>query len=968
MKQVLAFLMVLMCSTPLRAQLSLGSNSQPATPQAAEMTRYGEHGVNLYTGRVTVSIPIGEYRDKDFTVPIVLEYNYNGFRPNEQASEPGLGWMLSCGGMIVREVIGFPDEEMGHFYSYLTSPPQATPVLPFDDYPFSSSEPGLSFTTLGVSDSPNLALTALYAGTGSSFHDASSDIYHFRMPGHSGSFFRRSNGSFVVYDTEGESGTYRIEKQNRTKTDGEGGIYHCSRIVVTTGDGYRYVFGDLEEEEEYTEREWSDKNHPEKHGAIIAWRLREIVSPGGRTLSFYYEDHEDGRAVQYFAADRWFGYDGSTSGQELSGTSRYATYSPLTRIEGDGGTVMFHYSEKDSLHTGRFVTGAGIVALNPTFATRLLDSVTINDVVTHLSYTWNSNGNPYPFLSEVLTEGVGSWRMSYEGLAEGYFPPFWTMATDHWGYLNKTNVAQCNNSSVIWSNVSTLNGYQETLQGAKEPDTTAVRLGLLTTLSYPTGGSTSFFYGANRYVSAVKKNPSNSYYPDDLSASGYGPGVCIARIENRDVDGTVTDARSFTYGSGGRLLSWPRYQIHYGGTISGKATNVYYATTGSILRRGSVLLEYPSVTETRLDGSSTVRTFTDWTACPDEFPAHRETLQRAIPNGMNYTIGELNISSPGHLHNILEPLSSLQHFRGLPLSVAEYAAGDSSPLQTVSSAYNLTVPEYGLEYINAGDACAYVRRYAGEARATSRTEATRYGQQSVTVSTSYTYNSRGQVTEEQATTSQGDILRTVRTWPQDYPGDATLTAMTAANFVSCPVTEVQLRRRSGSSVWDTTAAVRYVYATHTNLLDSTFYTVSEVRRRQDTGVWVTEGAFLYDNNGNVVQQTDADGVSTSYIWNSVFGVSIIVENATRQQVESCLAQSPAVDITDTEAAAERLRSSLLQARVSDFDYQRYGLPTRMRDPAGHAFKYFYDANDRLVTIREDNAGILQQFDYNTVTR
>ena len=110
---ILLVIILYSSSLPVYAQLSLGSNPQPATPQTAEMTRYGGHNVNLYSGRVSVSIPIGEYRDKDFTIPVSLEYNYNGMRPNEQAGECGLGWMLACGGMITREVVGTPDEGEG---------------------------------------------------------------------------------------------------------------------------------------------------------------------------------------------------------------------------------------------------------------------------------------------------------------------------------------------------------------------------------------------------------------------------------------------------------------------------------------------------------------------------------------------------------------------------------------------------------------------------------------------------------------------------------------------------------------------------------------------------------------------------------------------------------------------------------------------------------------------------------------
>jgi YD repeat-containing protein len=381
------------------------------------------------------------------------------------------------------------------------------------------------------------------------------------------------------------------------------------------------------------------------------------------------------------------------------------------------------------------------------------------------------------------------------------------------------------------------------------------------------------------------------------------------------------------------------------------------------------MLEYPSVTETRLDGSKTVHTFTSWTERPDEMTDIYTRMHRLSDGpGSNMIDTVSDIVNLRYVNRILEPRSSLQHFRGLPLKTAEYASVSSSPLQTVTLSYDLSEPEYRSAFTNVGEAYARVRRYAGMARAMSRTTSTYYDQDSVTSVTCYTYNSRGQVIDERSRTSDGDSLRTTRTFPQDYPSDTTLAAMTDRNFVSYPVTEVQLRRRSGSSSWDTTAAVRYFYAFHANLLDSAFYAVSEVRRWESVGIWVTESTYLYDNAGNIIQQTDADDISTSYVWNCEHGVSIIIENATRQQVESCLAQSPAVDITNTAAAAARLRSGLTQARVTDFDYQRYGLPKRMTNPAGHTFWYTYDDNDRLITVREDDAGILQQYHYNTVTR
>lgn len=135
---------------------------------------------------------------------------------------------------------------------------------------------------------------------GGRYYDALSDVYHFRMPGHSGSFFRKNDGTFMVFDAGGSGGTYRIEKTNKPRT-GEG---YQSQITITTGDGYQYVFGDvsgsLQIEDEFLERIWLGKEPSVDKGTIVAWRLREIVSPGGRVLAFHYYDPDNNRAVMGF--------------------------------------------------------------------------------------------------------------------------------------------------------------------------------------------------------------------------------------------------------------------------------------------------------------------------------------------------------------------------------------------------------------------------------------------------------------------------------------------------------------------------------------------------------------------------------------------------------------------------------------------------------------------------------------------
>lgn len=56
-----------------------------------DFIRYGNSPVNLYTGTVSVNIPIYTYKDKDFELPISVGYASNGYQPNIPTGILGMG-------------------------------------------------------------------------------------------------------------------------------------------------------------------------------------------------------------------------------------------------------------------------------------------------------------------------------------------------------------------------------------------------------------------------------------------------------------------------------------------------------------------------------------------------------------------------------------------------------------------------------------------------------------------------------------------------------------------------------------------------------------------------------------------------------------------------------------------------------------------------------------------------------------
>jgi len=82
----------------------------PVSPQAATFGKYLDLPVDLSTGRINHQIPLYSISEGGVTVPVSLSYNYSGLMADEKSSTTGLGWSLMAGGIITRKVNGKPDE------------------------------------------------------------------------------------------------------------------------------------------------------------------------------------------------------------------------------------------------------------------------------------------------------------------------------------------------------------------------------------------------------------------------------------------------------------------------------------------------------------------------------------------------------------------------------------------------------------------------------------------------------------------------------------------------------------------------------------------------------------------------------------------------------------------------------------------------------------------------------------------
>jgi YD repeat-containing protein len=963
------------------AQLALINEFTPPSAQASQFTKYGKYNPQLYTGTLSLSIPIYTYKDKDFEIPVSLDYSYNGLIANKQASEIGMGWSLGCGGYVTREVRGIPDEEIGTIV-WTESRVQET-LYGFDLVPFDNADSlGTLYTTPFSELTNSVDVLKTFYTYNRTNYESSPDLYHFSFLGKTGSFIRNIDGSFTVFHASTYNGAFKIEKENDDTYESKGA---ASQFIITTDDEYKYYFGDIEDRDAIsTERSGSSGKNDSGHLTIIAWKLMKIIAPDGREVDFVYG--EGPMEIQNYTPPSWYNLQ-SGSGQLLSTSLSSVTTSCLSEINIDGGeSLRFMYSSKPSGKTGKYISGSGLLDINGT--SPLLTNIICSNTEAELDYTYNLRGSPNPFLKNVSIKGIGNYSMDYYGLEDGYFPPNGTVATDHWGYANKSNEYLCNQNRVSMSSISTVNSstYVETLTGTrKEPDYYISLLGIMTRISYPTQGYSSFTYEPNIYYRRVSRESSDNFFPSPHVISGEGPGARIRRIANYDSDGTLSDSTSYRYiksdgTSSGTLLKYPRYRVQYGVTVPGMpylTANVSLATMGGLMSYDAVPVEYSRVEEILPDSSKAVYHFSGIDETDDIACNEYNQIGHLFEYSGQYYIAFASVPNVDRINHILAPESSMQSQRGKLIGKEVFKKDGTTPLQKSINNYNTQAElPYITEHYGVGEYAGDVPLYTGDYPLTS-TQSTFYATDSVKQTSEFTYNNLGQKIKESKTKSNGDIIYTYYTYIPDIDSTqrtAVQKAMYKAHVIGYPVEATVKIKKSGQSGETVLSRDRYTFSEYSNSQGGKFYRPTKWEKLNvSTGALYTHADFLYDDEGDMIEKKDANGLYTSYIWGQGgLGVVILIENASNaavREVPNCSGIfNGRVAEENVQSIADSIRTDLPFAQVTSYEYFRYGLPSKITDPSGKSTTYTYDDTERLTGIKDGKNENIEQYNYNSITK
>lgn len=968
---LLTVLLANLHAVSLSAQMSVGDEPQRPSSEAWDFTRYGAVSPSLYTGTLNLSIPFYTYSDPDFTLPVSFDYATNGFLPNDLEGVLGPGWTLNAGGCVTREIRGVPDDlttTVEVFQSCYKT------IKGFAALSASGLDKSRDMSYLYSSGGEFTSRSCFYCtNTANDFYDAEPDIFHFSLPGYSGTFQLDFKGKIHIYGTNVSPESFKVEVDFSDQT---------SQICITTGDGMRYEFdGITGQQNDNTEAVYI------RNTTILTWWLSRIVAPNGRTVSFSYRPNRSvasyrpdclrvsvstwGTASDLYDVTHLYS-DTSVYSNDLHMTRHSTDLTQLMGISISGGTeIEFTYEEgvprkayfKGLDDDSQTSTCCTVGSLSRIRVRR--DSTTVRECT--FAYDRDNKGSRN-FLKEVNIAGEGSYSMQYNNVSA--LPMFGTFKVDHWGYFN----GRRSNSSFL--DVATLadNGFDETLiyDSARTPDATYSVCGTLSRITYPTGGYSEFEYESHSYGFEMRKTRANRWYPTLHTTYGFCGGVRIKSITDKAADGTRLYRRTYEYTVGGRssgvLSQVPKYKIRYSTGAAG-LNELGEIWSNNLSRMASTHIEYEEVAERFPDGSAIRYKFLTNADHSDQVLYENVSPEKDyyVSSGGDPSSITWNDSMEDYI-GIFAP-TSMQALRGgcegkilLNSSADTVSTRISEYANVLTDRDWLYSPQYVLH------STADIAFYVGWSAPTSTAETVDFGSTSVRNVTTKTYNGYGQVETESTTDSQG-TLHTVQRRYVTEADSGVAGLMAEAGMVDSPTEESVYAMPAGSSSGTLVSRRTISYTRPAPGAHPKLFRVSRINDYDPILDRTSITAFEYDALGRLICTTAPDGASTVYIWG--YGGMYPLAEVKGISLSSVLALSGLSNLRTTplESALPSSVESALRGvsgvEVTTWEYAPLIGLTRETTPDGSSTSYTYNATGKLHEILDHMGRKTAVFLYST---
>jgi hypothetical protein len=923
------------------------------TPEVFSFKQETFRPISYYTGQANILVPICQIKTSEITIPISLNYiGGEGLRPLHPYSNVGLGWKLSAGGAITRTKNNICDECIVASSSY-------------SDYGtkgfFHLAQSSVTTTNDYVRNNVGLYSSGSWTTTTGFnwYYDYSPDVFSFNFLGYSGYFVMGLDKVFHIQSND----IVKVEWFNSSL----GGIGdYIIYFKLTANDGTIFTFGSTAGSVEIS---GGQNDVPYQSNA---WYLTEIKFINGRTISFNYQRNYD--VYLYF----------KTSSDQLYASTMNPVV--LKDITFNGGKVVFTSSTRSHNIS------------NPPSQLSLIDKVELQTASgqkisqTNLTYSATPNTRYYMLNTLIIDDKHYSFGYnspnSLPSMTQAY-------GTDYWGFYNGQLEATTPNIP---------SGYRDAYLNqtltfpAKMPSEANTKLGILTSLTYPTGEVEYYEYESNTY-SYVGVETLSGYYNSYFQPNKVAGGLRIARItlgnqvrkykyvtsfdpNNPDLNApssgilykfpavafrTEPEALNFLSVEGEPPLVYSRV-IEY---LSDKSYTEYnmnsplnrpdginnqnanYYTANASLVINNVAVENNEIFN-YISKSTFVGALGKNSSCALERGQVAEikvfdssnNLKKSIaytyssdPNRYNQYVAALYVAGTGHL-------STAQRFSSLSFELGlQYLSNSSLKFDFKHSYCIYTFPVF----LEKEEVTEY---YSGTP---------------VTTTTEYTYNAQKLKATEKIYDSKNGSVQTKYRYPSDV-GAGIYSSMATLKMLNYPVEITSYRNdkvvgsklttyKSNSTSYvpdkeyllNITSPLTSITQFNGTTKDSHYNTYYEIS--YDT----------YSTYGNLRQSTGSDNITTAYLWDAT-GIYLMAraKGATYSQLSS-------KDGRDCTSASDNLWSEINTAVSSSMIETSSYSPLRgavsYTNTQGVTSYYSYDTSGRLFLVRNDDKNIISKYRY-----
>ncbi len=509
MKKFLLVVCIIFFSVLQSFTQGIGSDSElpvlvPQSPEAYALGKYGEVDVNESTGSISPSIPLYTYQAGNISVPISLAYSGNGVKVDQQPTTTGINWSLIAGGAITRQVRDRPDE-----LAYNPSPLLNNRKF-YSNYDTGSSEviilkdlqgAKLIPPPLGPFPNNNSEWVNVIRNLNEDWIDSEVDIFNYNFMGNSGSFYIDENWEprLIKYDKEISIDISDIHTYEYPLT--------TTKITITTSDGVQYIFGgddayeNINSGAEYTSSHYGTAGSTTE-SVLSSFYITQIIHPNGDVVNFQYD-----YTSQYVYMT---GKSQSISVQQggvCQGPPSVLYYSSNTNKT---YSITNHKRLLSKITSNRSDEAIEFNRIDFNDFKKILNEVIVKDGTTVIKkfkldylYPTNLTNQKDKFFLESVDEQNSTgqsfgkkYTMAYDAIES--LPEITRISTntfpqDHYGYYNgkpNLNFAPRGINSLI-------DGYFGNLAD-KEPVFQFAKRGSLSSITYPTGGSTHFEYESGK--------------------------------------------------------------------------------------------------------------------------------------------------------------------------------------------------------------------------------------------------------------------------------------------------------------------------------------------------------------------------------------------------------------------------------------------------------------------------------------